>query len=89
MAFLFTILVSTSSWTRFIKHSDLLSYVDSTGQQRAVHTLASRDIKGQQILDSMQAVMGQLPYRQHLPPMDIRIIDNHSLISFFLSMFIH
>jgi len=56
----------------------LLSYMDAKGRQRPVITTQDWEIKRNQMLDSLQAVMGQLPSLQHLPDFDIQYkIFNH------------
>ncbi|GAA4308401.1 hypothetical protein GCM10023143_15690 [Compostibacter hankyongensis] len=54
----------------------LLSYIDASGRSRRIKTKAEWKIKQRQIRDSMQAVMGPLPDRSHLPPMNIQYIDS-------------
>jgi hypothetical protein len=56
--------------------SQLLSYTDAKGQQRAVQTVTDWEIKRTQLLDSMQAVMGPLPSFRNLPPLDIQYRDS-------------
>lgn len=73
--FLLTIIGMTESLT-VSQHPDLLSYVDKNGMVKPVHTLDEWQIKRGQILDSMQAVMGQLPERNNLPPLNIDYTDS-------------
>lgn len=54
----------------------LLSNLDENGDARAVNSVAEWQIKRRQILDSMQAVMGQLPDRSSLPPMNVQYTDS-------------
>ncbi len=54
----------------------LLSYIDVSGHTKPVKTTAAWRIKRGQILDSLQAVMGPLPGRLNLPPMDVRYLDS-------------
>lgn len=51
-------------------------YRDSSGLEKPVNTLAEWEQKCGQILDSMQAAMGQLPDRSDLPPLDIQVTDS-------------
>lgn len=53
----------------------LLSY-KSKGVVKPVKTMAQWEQKRNQILDSMQAVMGKLPSRANLPSLDIQVIDS-------------
>lgn len=73
--FLLAICGMIESFTGF-QHPDLLSYVDKKGVIRPVRTLNEWQIKRQQILDSMAAVMGQLPERNNLPPLNIVYTDS-------------
>lgn len=47
---------------------DLLTYLDSSGQKRQVQTLYDWELKRDQILDSMQALFGNLPEVPDRPP---------------------
>lgn len=51
----------------------LLSYINQSGQLKPVKTKAEWQIKRQQILDSMESVMGPLPSMAGLPPMNIKM----------------
>ena len=54
----------------------LLSFVDKNGVKKPVTTLRNWENKRRQILDSMQAVMGKLPDRKGLLPLDIKVTDS-------------
>lgn len=54
----------------------LLSYKDIKGVNKPVETLAEWEQKRRQILDSMQSVMGMLPGRSDLPPLNIKVTDS-------------
>lgn len=58
------------------KQQGLLFYIDAGGKERAVHTPAEWGIKRAQILGRMQLVMGALPGREHLPPVNIQYSDS-------------
>jgi lysophospholipase L1-like esterase/dienelactone hydrolase len=75
------LLIPFLSFGNTIKKTDslpgaLLSYVDKNAAIQPVHTAEEWQIKRGQILDSMQAVMGALPQRKHLPPLNIQTIDS-------------
>lgn len=61
--------------TRFSEITDLLYFKDSTGQNQLVTNMAQWEQKRWQILKGMQEVMGKLPDRTGLPPLDIHISD--------------
>jgi len=54
----------------------LLTYVDSEGSLKEVKSERDWEIKRQQILDSLELVMGELPDTNGLPPMDIEYRDS-------------
>ena len=54
----------------------LLTLKDKNGVIKPVTTLKEWEQKRNQILDSMQAVMGKLPSRSGLPPLDITVTDS-------------
>lgn len=56
--------------------SGLLSYKDKSGVSRPVRSTAKWEHRRLQIIDSMQSVMGRLPERSHLPPLDVKISDS-------------
>ena len=58
------------------KHSGLLSYTDAAGKERSIYRQAEWGIKRAEILKKMQLVMGNLPQRVNLPPMNIQYIDS-------------
>jgi acetyl esterase/lipase len=55
--------------------SGLLSFMDAKGRQRPVKTTQDWDVKRNQMLDSLQAVMGPLPSLRQLPDFDIQYRD--------------
>ncbi len=59
-----------------VQENNLLLYRDSKGRIKPVKSLAEMEIKREQILDSLQAVMGKLPDRSNLPPFDLQVIDS-------------
>lgn len=61
--------------TRFSDVTDLLYFKDSTGQNQPVTNMAQWEQKRWQILEGMQDVMGKLPDRTGLPPLDMQISD--------------
>jgi dienelactone hydrolase len=73
--FLLLFILLTGCQTR-VQENGLLLYRNSKGVYKPVKSQAEMEIKREQILDSMQAVMGQLPDRSNLPPFDLRIIDS-------------
>ncbi len=54
---------------------DLFQYVDSSGEIRPVTDMAEWEQKRWQILKGMEDVMGKLPDRTNLPPLDLQISD--------------
>ena len=56
--------------------SALLSYIDTKGRQRPVVTGSDWKKKRNQMLDSLQAVMGALPSVKNLPAFDIQYRDS-------------
>ncbi|MGQ9590266.1 MAG: alpha/beta hydrolase family protein [Planctomycetota bacterium] len=50
----------------------LLVYLDERGAERPVETAADWAVRRRAILEGMQAVMGELPDRSRLPPLDVR-----------------
>jgi len=62
--------------------SALLSFKDKDGLSKSVHTKAQWKEKRRQILDSMQMVMGKVPDRSNLPPLDIKITETYTGVNF-------
>ena len=56
-------------------HSQLLHFTDDQGRKQPVQTAADWTHRSEQILIGMQAAMGSLPDRAHLPPLDMKITD--------------
>ncbi|MEP7258634.1 MAG: alpha/beta fold hydrolase [Flavitalea sp.] len=75
---IFLLLVIFASGNCGVAHNQygLLSYTDSTGNKRTVHSQSEWEIKRAQILAGMQSVMGALPDRVNLPPMNIQYTDS-------------
>src|SRR6202011_104346 len=55
-----------------LSHSQLLTYLDDQGHERSVVTVEDWAHRRKQILEGMQEVMGTLPDRSHLPPLDVK-----------------
>jgi pimeloyl-ACP methyl ester carboxylesterase len=53
----------------------LLTYKDKNGVTKPVTSLREWEKKRRQILDSMQSVMGKLPERSGLPPLDVKVSE--------------
>lgn len=58
------------------KQAGLLSYTSSAGKKSVISTKPEWEIKRAWILSNMEMVMGKLPERAHLPPMNIQFIDS-------------
>lgn len=58
-----------------VDHSRLLTYRTPEGQDRPVRTAADWAIRRQQIEAAAEMVMGKLPDRSRLPPLDVKIIE--------------
>ncbi len=54
----------------------LLAYVDSKGELQEVKSEHDWEVKRQQVLDSLELVMGELPSTTGLPPLDIQYSDS-------------
>src|SRR5215211_2105760 len=54
---------------------DLSWFRDEPGQRQAVRTAADWDKRRADVLGRMQAVMGELPDRSKLPPLDLRVSE--------------
>ncbi|MGN6494143.1 MAG: alpha/beta fold hydrolase [Agriterribacter sp.] len=54
----------------------LLSYIDKAGKLKTVRSFDEWQTRRRQIQDSMQAVMGNLPDRKHLPPFNTQTLDS-------------
>ncbi len=55
-------------------HQQLATYQDSSGNEHPIKTIADWQIRREQILSGMQAAMGSLPDRNHLPSLDVEIV---------------
>jgi pimeloyl-ACP methyl ester carboxylesterase len=53
----------------------LISFKDKNGVANPVTSIREWEKKRRQILDSMQSVMGKLPERKGLPPLDVKITE--------------
>lgn len=58
-----------------IDHTHLMSYVDDQGRQHPVETPNDWQHRRREILEGMQLVMGKLPDRAHLPPLDMKVLE--------------
>src|SRR5690606_32758985 len=76
MKILTLLLIGLLTWTQTSLPDDLLTYIDSKGKIQPVKTMNQWQKKRHQILDSMQAIMGELPERENLPKLDIKIKDS-------------
>ena len=56
-----------------LTHGNTLWYTDGDGHQYAVKSPADWEKRRAEILKNMQAVMGPVPDRSHLPPLDLKI----------------
>ena len=54
-------------------------YCDPSGREHEVRMLADWERRRQDILRGMQAAMGPLPDRSHLPALDVKIVDESRL----------
>lgn len=70
------LIIALISWNEATPTNDLLTYTDDNGKHRVVKTMHDWQKKRYQILDSMQAVMGNLPARENLPDFQITIKDS-------------
>ena len=57
-------------------HSRLMHYLDSERREYPVKTVADWARRRRDILAGMQRVMGELPKRTELPPLDVRITES-------------
>lgn len=73
---LFLIFSFSISWIRYHDASDLLFYIDSSGQRKRVKKAADWQQKRRQIISGMEKAMGNLPSRSNLPALDIKISDS-------------
>jgi dienelactone hydrolase len=54
-------------------HTHLMNYLDAQGVEHPVKTPEDWAIRRKEILEGMQAAMGPLPDRSHLPPLDMKV----------------
>ena len=57
------------------KPQDLSWYRDESGQRQAVRSAADWDRRRADVLVRMQQVMGELPDRSKLPPLDLKVSE--------------
>jgi dienelactone hydrolase len=57
------------------EHQKLNYYLDSAGQKHEIKSIADWEIRRKHILANMQVVMGPLPDRSKLAPLDIKILE--------------
>jgi len=72
---LFVLLLTVSS--AFAERPDLMTYKDEQGNRQAVKTEQDFGVRCQAIRDAMQEVMGKLPDRSNLPPLNIQVRHVH------------
>lgn len=70
------ILISWGSVLWSQENGNLLTYKDASGNERPVRTIAEWQLKRAQILKGMELIMGDLPARDNLPPLEIRYLDS-------------
>ncbi|MCL2306292.1 MAG: alpha/beta fold hydrolase [Planctomycetaceae bacterium] len=58
----------------FGQRPDLMTFLDEQGKRQKVQTEKDWKERRREILDAMQEVMGPLPDRDNLPPLDVQII---------------
>jgi dienelactone hydrolase len=66
---------SASAMADEFKPQDLSWYRDASGGRQSVQTPADWDRRRADVLSRMQAVMGELPDRSKLPPLDVRVSE--------------
>ena len=57
------------------EHQNLSYYLDAAGQKHEIKSIADWEIRRKHIVTNMQVVMGPLPDRSKLAPLDIKILD--------------
>ena len=60
---------------RYRDHRQLTTYIDDAGQVYPIKTCEDWAERRKHILAGMQAAMGELPSREHLPPLDVQVIE--------------
>jgi pimeloyl-ACP methyl ester carboxylesterase len=65
-----------------VDHSRLMVYWTADGQEHPVQTAADWAIRRRQIIAGMEKVMGKLPDRSKLPPLDVKVIERVERDSF-------
>src|SRR6188474_2059977 len=73
--FFLLIIGSTAAMADEFKPQDLSWYRDESGQRQAVRSAADWDRRRADVLVRMQQVMGELPDRSKLPPLDMRVSE--------------
>lgn len=58
-----------------VDHGRLLAFWTPDGQEHPIRTAEEWAIRRRQIIAGAEEVMGKLPDRPHLPPLDVKIID--------------
>ena len=58
------------------EHQDLSYFLDARGAKHTISTIADWETRRAHILANMQLAMGPLPDRKHLPPLEMRQLDN-------------
>lgn len=54
----------------------LMSYVDNQGKTKEVKSVADWEQRRKEVLENMQKVMGPLPDRNNLPPLNVETLDS-------------
>lgn len=73
---LLVIVLFSAAWIGQADTSDLLFYLDASGQRKPVKRAADWQQKRLQILRGMEKAMGPLPSRAQLPALDIKMRDS-------------
>jgi dienelactone hydrolase len=63
----------------YSEHQNLSYYLDAAGQKHEIKSTADWEIRRKHILANMQVVMGPLPDRSKLAPLDIKILEETKL----------
>lgn len=68
-------LAADNSIPAYPEHQNLSYYLDAAGKKHEIKSVADWDVRQRHILANMQAVMGPLPDRSKLVPLDIKILE--------------
>jgi dienelactone hydrolase len=75
MKFLLLLALILTGTVAFAERPDLMTYKDEKGERREVKTEKDWEIRRKEILDGLQEVMGLLPDRNNLPPLNVQVIN--------------